>query len=71
MSTKPIEITGGESVYCFNQGQLKSAYDLVMKNKESAGRLRPILKQLRTDLTRNEQAALAFVMIDRLLKNPD
>ena len=30
MSTKTIDITGGESVYCFNEGQLRNAYKLVM-----------------------------------------
>ncbi len=70
MSTKPIDITGGESVYCFNEGQLKNAYKLVMEDSESSARLRPLLEELAENYSRNEQAALAFVLIDRLRGDP-
>ncbi len=64
-----IEITGGESVYCLNETQLRRAYDLVMHNPQSSGRLLPLLDMLESEFSRNEQAALAFVLIDRLLKS--
>jgi len=66
MSTKPVDISGGESVYCFNEGQLKSAYDIVMNDPESSRKLKPLLEELQRNYSRNEQAALAFVLIDRL-----
>lgn len=69
MAMKSLEMAGGESVYCFNEGQLKIAYDLVKNNPESAGRIKPMLEKLEMDFTRNEQAALAFVIIDKLLQN--
>ena len=64
-----IEITGGESVYCLNETQLRRAYDLVMHDSKSSGRLLPLLDMLESEFSRNEQAALAFVLIDRLLKS--
>jgi len=71
MSTKQIDITGGESVYCFNEGQLRNAYELVMNNPESSRKLKPLLEKLEKDYSRNEQAALAFVIIDRLRGNSE
>lgn len=69
---KPIEISGGESVYCFNEGQLRNAYDLIRNDPASSRRLSETLERLRNELSRNEQAALAFVMIDSLVnKNID
>ncbi len=64
-----IEISGGESVYCFNEGQLKKAYDMVMNDPENAKKLRSILNLLETKFSRNERAALAFVLIDRMLRS--
>ncbi len=68
MAIKSLEMAGGESVYCFNEGQLKVAYDLVKNNPESAARLKPMLEKLEKEYSRNEQAALAFVIIDKLLR---
>ncbi len=70
MSRQPIEITGGESVYCINTTQLKTAYDMVMGDSENAARLHAQLDVLEADFNRNDRAALAFLIIDRLLKSP-
>lgn len=70
MSLKSIEIMGGESVYCINEGQLQKAYELAMSDSDSANRINGQLKTLEEQLTRNERAALAFLLIDRLLKTP-
>ncbi len=64
-----IDIIGGESVYCINENQLHRAYELVMTSDDKAFRLKAHLAILENDLDRNELAALAFVMIDRLLKS--
>lgn len=66
---KPIDLTGGKSVYCFNESQIKSAYELVYDRPDTAAKLQAELERCEQDLTRNERAALAFVMIDRLLKS--
>ena len=66
MSVKPTPLLGGESVYCINEVQLEEAVRLVEKDPESAPRLQRLLKMIENDCTRNEQAALAFMLINRL-----
>jgi len=70
MSVKPIDLTGGKSVYCFNESQIKSAHEMAFDNPDTAPKIQAELNRLEKDLTRNERAALAFVLIDRLLKAP-
>jgi len=66
---KPIDISGGESVYCFNEAQMKKALELANNNPESSERIQSHLKRIESDLNRNEQAALAFVIVDSLIKS--
>lgn len=68
MTIKPIELLGGESVYCINESQLKNAFRLAGDDPHSAPRIQAEIKALEEKLSRNERAALAFVLIDRLLK---
>ncbi len=70
MAVKPIDVTGGESVYCFNQAQLKGAFDLAAAQDESGKKIRAEIERLEGTFSRNERAAVAFVVIDRLLKSP-
>lgn len=65
---QPIDITGGESVYCINTGQLRQAYEMISGDSESSARLHAQLDVLEADFNRNDRAALAFLIIDRLLK---
>ena len=65
-----LDFSGGESVYCINESQLRQAYQLAQEDAESAPRIRQALEKLDADLTRNERAAVAFVLIDALLKTP-
>lgn len=69
MSVRPIELLGGESVYCINHAQLKSAFKLAEDDPRSAPRIQAEIADLEQKLSRNERAALAFVLIDRLLKS--
>ncbi|MCP5488730.1 MAG: hypothetical protein H7A43_08770 [Verrucomicrobia bacterium] len=69
MVIKPIELLGGESVYCINQSQLQNAFRLATEDPDSSPKIQQELEALEGKLTRNERAALAFVMIDRLLKS--
>ena len=72
MSVRPIELLGGESVYCINQAQLSSAFKLADRDPDSSPRIQEALRDVEGKLSRNERAALAFVLIDRLLKSsPD
>lgn len=70
MAMRPIDLTGGKSVYCFNESQIKSAHALAFEDPESGPRIQAELDRLESEMSRNERAALAFVLIDRLLKTP-
>lgn len=71
MSVKPVELLGGESVYCINESQLKGAFRLANEDPESGPRIQSEIAALEEKLSRNERAALAFVLIDRLLRSSD
>ena len=71
MSVKPIDILGGESVYCINEDQLKKSYRMAYEDPETSEKIQKGVEELEKQYDRNERAALAFVVIDRLLKNKD
>ena len=71
MNSESIPLTGGESVYCINEMQLKDAFHLANDDEESSPKIQAEIKKLEKSLSRNERAALAFVLIDRLLKKED
>ncbi len=66
MAVKPTSLLGGESVYCINEAQLKEAARLTEQDPESAPRLQQLIKTIEKDCSRNERAALAFMLIERL-----
>ncbi len=68
MPVEPQDITGGKSVYCFNQKQLDGAFGLFEEASEDGDALRREVERLEQSLPRNQRAALAFVLIDRLSK---
>lgn len=70
MAVKPIDVSGGESVYCFNRTQLNSAFALAEAQDTAGERIRGEIARLESEFSRNERAAVAFVVIDRLLKTP-
>lgn len=60
------QLTGGESVYCINQAQVRRTKDMLEAQDESGTKIRQQLSEIEQKLTRNEQAALAFTLIERL-----
>ncbi|OQX29915.1 MAG: hypothetical protein B0D92_01165 [Spirochaeta sp. LUC14_002_19_P3] len=60
------QLTGGESVYCINQAQMSRTRDMLFAENSTGERLRSILDDLECRLSRNERAALAFTIIERL-----
>lgn len=68
---EPESILGGESVYCINQAQLKEAVRLYENDPDASPRLQHHVKSAQAELNRNEQAALAFVLIEQLRNPPD
>ena len=71
MSIEPVDLTGGKSVYCFNESQLDHAFALFEGQDESGDKIRAEVARLEKELTRNERASLAFVIIDHLNKTTD
>lgn len=71
MPVPPTSILGGESVYCINQAQLDEAVRLTETDPESAPILQELIKQIEQECTRNERAALAFTLIQRLRTKTD
>ena len=69
MSIEPVSLLGGESVYCINEGQLRDAARLADEDPESSPKIQSQLEAIEASLTRNERAALAFVIIERLRKS--
>ena len=69
MSLKEVDLTGGESVYCINRAQLKRAFELVEANPVSGTKITEVIEKIERELTRNERAALSFILVDRLLKH--
>jgi hypothetical protein len=62
--------TGGESVYCINQLQMRRAVELANKDPLRGPRIQAMIREMELRLDRNERAAVAFLVLDRLLRNP-
>tara|TARA_X000001036_G_scaffold245643_1_gene229065 strand:+ start:50 stop:268 length:219 start_codon:yes stop_codon:yes gene_type:complete len=69
MAISPISILGGESVYCINEAQMRDAQRLANEDIESSKKIQFQLKEIETNLSRNERAALAFTIIENLREN--
>jgi hypothetical protein len=65
-----IDLTGGESVYCINTFQIEKAEAMYASNGESADRLRDTMERMETELSRNERAAVAMLLLQRLNAGP-
>ncbi|MCE9615751.1 MAG: hypothetical protein K8T26_15895 [Lentisphaerae bacterium] len=63
---QPVSIKGGESVYCINESQLKESLRLANEDPVSSPRIQQAREHVESTLTRNERAALAFLLIERL-----
>ena len=66
MIANPIPLLGGKSVFCINEEQMQEASRLRTDDTESSKKIDFQLKQIEQVLSRNEQAALAFTLIERL-----
>ena len=66
MAHESIPLMGGKSVHCINEQQMAEAWRLTEEEPGSSEKIQAVLDELEKDLTRNERAALAFVIISRL-----
>ena len=60
------QLTGGESVYCINEAQMKRTQKMVLADDQSGAKIRETLASIEASMTRNERAALAFSIIEKL-----
>lgn len=63
---EPIPLLGGKSVHCINEQQMAEAWRLAEQESGSSEKIQALLEDIEVKLTRNERAALAFVLISRL-----
>ena len=66
MTIKPIDLTGGKSVFCFNEQQLHGARSLFKSEGESGDKIRAYVEELKANCSRNERASIAFMIIEEL-----
>ncbi len=64
-------LSAGESVYCINEMQMRKALELAREDARSGPLLAAKLAELEAGLDRNERAALAFLLIERLRRSPE
>ena len=61
-----IPLLGGKSVHCINEQQMAEAWRLYEEDPVSSPVIKAYVNKIETDLSRNERAALAFVIIQNL-----
>lgn len=66
MAHEPIPLLGGKSVHCINEQQMAEALRLADEEPGSSETIQAALIDIESKLSRNERAALAFVLIHRL-----
>jgi len=67
MTTQEGSLLTGKSAFCISDWQLKEAQSLVEGDDEGSRRTLAAVLRAEAELTRNERAALAFLLIGRLL----
>ena len=66
MAPGAIPLLGGKSIHCVNERQMTEALRLANEDAQASAKIQAALTELEADLSRNERAALAFVIIHRL-----
>jgi len=66
VAVNPVPLLGGKSVYCINEQQMEEAHKLTEQTGEASVKIQAFIEEAQEELTRNEQAALAFMLIKRL-----
>ena len=70
LTDRRLDLSGGESVYCINESQMKLARRLVEEEADAHPQLKRAYDSALSSLSRNEQASLAFLIIDALNRSP-
>lgn len=66
MKPDPVSLMGGKSVHCINEMQMAEARRLLEEDSPSSAKIKSRLTSIEAELSRNERAALAFMIIQRL-----
>lgn len=61
-----IPLLGGKSVHCINEEQMAEARRLAAEDPRSSAKIQELIDSVEAGLSRNERAALAFMIISRL-----
>lgn len=69
MASTANRLLGGDGLYLVNLKRLQEANDLVYEDPERSPRLRARLESLEEELDQTERAAMALVVIDRILRD--
>lgn len=69
MARTALKLLGGESLYCVNLSRLSQAHHLAFDDPQHAPRIQSHLSRIESELDPDERAAIAMVLIDRLLRN--
>lgn len=67
MSAESASPLTAKSAFCISDWQMKEAQSLIEGSDEVGRRVRAEVLRAEAELTRNERAALAFLLIGRLL----
>lgn len=67
MSAEPDALLTSKSAFCISDWQIEEAQSLVERDDEAGRKVRAEVHRAEAELTRNERAALAFLLITRLL----
>jgi len=67
---RQIDLSGGESIYCINTYQIDRAREMYATDSESGERIRSALAYLEGSLSRNERAAVAMLLLEKLNGGP-
>jgi len=71
MTTRTQELLGGKSLYSVNLTRVERAVSMAYDDPDSGPRIRASLERLEDELTSPERAAIALVVIDRLIRRLD
>lgn len=69
-TVRQTDLTGGESVYCINTFQIEKAQEMYAGDTDSSVRLRQAMDRMEAELSRNERAAVAMLLLQRLNAGP-
>ena len=69
MAATANDLLGGPSIYSVNITRVDRAVEMAYEDPDSGPRIRANLQRLESELSSRERAAIALLVIDRVLRN--